>query len=71
MKYEPYRPSIVREITWLKAMEEPMMMSERRQAFVVVRMTAWTGIDVRGSTCFFPLVSASGGGMRVVMGREN
>lgn len=42
----------MREITWLKAMEEPMMMSERRQAIVVVRITETTGIDVRGSTCF-------------------
>lgn len=61
MKYEPYRPSIVREITWLKAMEEPMMMSERRQAIVVVRMTETTGIDVRGSTCLFSFLVSTGG----------
>lgn len=50
----------MREITWLKAMEEPMMMSERRQAIVVVRITERTGIEVRGSTYLFSfLVSAS------------
>lgn len=42
----------MREITWLKAMDEPMMMSERRQAIVVVRITERTGIEVRGSTYF-------------------
>lgn len=49
----------MREITWLKAMEEPMMISERRQAIVVVRITEEMGIEVRGSTylCSF-LVSA-------------
>lgn len=51
----------MREITWLKAMEEPMMMSERRQAIVVVRMTETTGIDVRGSTCFFSFLVSTGG----------
>lgn len=43
----------MRDITWLKAMEEPMIMSERRQAIVVVRMTETTGIEVRVSTYFF------------------
>lgn len=36
------------------------MMSERRQAIVVVRITERTGIEVRGSTYLFSfLVSAS------------
>lgn len=58
----------MREITWLKAIEEPMMMRERRQAIVVVRMIETTGIDVRGSTCFFtPFLVLASGGERVVM----
>ena len=47
----------MREITWLKAMDEPMMMSERRQAIVVVRITERTGIEVRGSTYLFSFFS--------------
>jgi len=38
------------EITPLKAVVEPMFMRPRRQAMMLVKATAYTGIEVRSLT---------------------
>ena len=50
IRYVEYSPLIVRDITSLKTTDEPIFMSARRQAIVVVNSTASRGIDVRWST---------------------
>ena len=57
IRYEAYRPLMVRDMTSLNAVEEPMMMRARRQAMVIVTATESNGIELRGST--LSIVSAS------------
>lgn len=49
-RYEEKRPAIATEMTPLKAVVDPMLMSARRQAMKLVVATAYTGIEVLSLT---------------------
>lgn len=59
IRYEAYKPLMVRDMTSLKAVDEPIMMRPRRQAMVVVTATERRGIELRGST-YLSVVSVLG-----------